>query len=153
MNKQLLIWQNYLLTTGMLFAGYNVVTVTMRYLNADGVMTAFRASNGLINPLATPCFYGFLAFGLAWVWSTRLRARFIEASQSNLVWLLTGASIFAWGNYGYTLGKLYTGASCNLGCTAGYFGIPQFTTCLVGAVIFTLALIVAVRAKKIATRG
>lgn len=148
MKKDYLNLQNYLLTAGMLFAGYNFVEVTLRYLSAGGSMTQWHMAGGLINPLLTPCFYGFIAFVIAWVWTMGLRTKFDAGSQSNLVWLLTAAAIFAWGNYGYTLGKLYLGKTCNLGCQAGYFGIPQFTTCLVGAVIFTLALVVAVRLKR-----
>jgi hypothetical protein len=89
-----------------------------------------------------------LAFVIALVWTTNLRGQFHQLSQKNLVWLLAAASIFAWGNYGYTLGQLYVNKSCNLGCPEGYFGVSYFTVCLVGAVIFTLALMVALRLRR-----
>lgn len=145
MKKQLMILQNYILSFGVLFASYNTVMIFQRYLGADGVLTQFRIPSGLINPFATPCFWGLIVFIIAWIWTTRLRSNFNVDSQLKLIWLLVVGTMFGWGNYGYTLAKLYTAESCNLGCAAGYFGIPQFTTCLVGATIFTLALITAVR--------
>lgn len=148
MKKELLVWQNYVLTVGALFAAYNTVLIFQRYLGAGGLLTEFRIENSLINPFATPCFWGLIVFIIAAIWTTKLRANFNLASQANLVRLLLAGVLFGWGNYGYTIAKLYLNTSCNLGCQAGYFGIPWFTTCLVGATLFTLALLVALRLKR-----
>jgi hypothetical protein len=148
MKKELLIGQNYLMVAGTLFAGYNFVMLVLRYMSAEGSWLAFKAPGGLIHPLATPCFYGFLAFLIGLIWTTKLRIEFNRVSQSNLIWLLGAATIFAWGNYGYTLGRLYLGKSCNLGCPLPYFGVPFLTACLVGAIIFTTTLLIALRLKR-----
>ncbi|MFA5009850.1 MAG: hypothetical protein WC553_01285 [Patescibacteria group bacterium] len=145
MKKELLILQSYILTFGVIFAGYNTVLIAQRYLAQGGTWTQFRIPDGLINPLATPCFWGLIFFIIALVWTAKLRANYNAVSQFRLIWLLVAGTMFGWGNYSYTLAKLYTSEACDLGCSAGYFGIPQFTTCLVGAVVFTLALIAAVR--------
>lgn len=148
MKKSLLVWQNYLMTFGTVFAGYNLTVLVLRYADAGGSWLALKAPGGLIHPLATPCFYGFVAFLIALVWTARLRSDFGKASQAKLVWLLAAATVFAWGNYGYTLGRLFLGKSCNLGCPLGYFDIPYFTACLVGAILFSLALAAALRLKR-----
>lgn len=148
MKKELLVLQSYWLVLGTLFAGYNVFRVIEKYLSVDGSWLVFKMPGGLINPLLTPCFWGFVVFLFAWVWSITLRIDYSKASQYRLIWLIALGAIFAWGNYGYELGRLYRDQACNLGCVPGYFGIPQFTSCMVGAVIFTLALIAAVKLRR-----
>ncbi len=131
-----------------MFAGYNVFRVIERYLSIDGLWTVYKMPSGLVNPLLTPCFWGFVVFIIACIWSIALRINYSKASQYKLVWLIAVGAVFAWGNYGYELGRLYHNQVCNLGCAPGYFGIPQFTSCVVGATIFTLALITAVKLRK-----
>lgn len=148
MKNSLLALQNFWLIVGTLFAGYNVVGLVEKYLSTSGSWLVWQMPNGLVNPLLTPCFWGFIVFLLACVWSVTLRIDYSKASQYRLVWLIALGAIFAWGNYGYELGRLYHNQACNLGCTSGYFGIPQFTSCVVGAAIFTLALITAVKLRR-----
>lgn len=143
MKNSLLILQNYLLLCGTLFAGYNWVNLLNRYIRFDGSFLVARADNGLINPFLTPCFYGFLVFLLGFIWSYTLRLDYSKASQYRLIWLLAVGAMFAWGNYVYEVVRYYNNQVCNLGCTAGYFGIPLFTSCVVGATLFTLTLITA----------
>ena len=148
MKNNLLALQNFLLTVGVLFAGYNVFLVIEKYISIDGLWTVFKMPNGLVNPLLTPCFWGFVVFLITFVWSIILRINYNKASQYKLIWLIALGAVFAWGNYGYELGRLYHNQVCNLGCAPGYFGIPQFTSCVVGAIIFTFALITAVKLRK-----
>ncbi len=149
MKRELLVLQNFFLLVGVIFAGYNVVNEIIRYLAVGGSWLMFRIPDSLWNPLLAPCFWGFVVFFIAFVWSITLRIDYSKASQYRLIWLLGLGAIFAWGNYGYELGALYRNEVCNLGCVPGYFGIPQFTSCVVGAVIFTSALVAAVRLRRL----
>jgi hypothetical protein len=148
MKKELLDLQSFLLTAGTLFAGYNFVVLVNRYLLWGGSFAQYRIAGGLVNPLLTPCFWGLVVFLLALIWTVTLRMNYSKASQYKLIWLIAAGAIFAWGNYGYELARIYGGKVCNLGCTAGYFGMPWFVSCLVGAAIFTLTLITALALRR-----
>jgi len=148
MKKDLLILQSYLLSIGVVFAGYNFVDLVHRYLVQGGSFVNFRIPGGLVNPLLSPCFWGLVVFVVALVWAIILRINYSRTSQYRLIWLLTAGAMFAWGNYAYELARIAQAKACNLGCTPGYFGIPEFTSCVVGATLFTLALIVALVLRK-----
>lgn len=148
MKKELLIWQNFLLGFGTIFASYSFGVLVHRYIVQEGSFMQTHSPLGLINPLLTPCFYGLLVFAATFVWTLMLRAHYNAVSQYRLVWLLALGAMFAWGNYAYEMAQIYGGKVCNLGCTAGYFGMPWFVSCLVGAVLFTLTLVIALAVRR-----
>lgn len=142
--KKLLITQSIILLSGTAFAWYNVVRNFVRFYHTEG--TLFKIHNCLIpNPVTEACFYGAVAFLIAFIWSAYiLYAEHRVRHQRYLWWLLGAGALFAW----FTVTKEFitfysarTGPA--LGCSAIPITNPFFTPCFTGALLFLIATVLA----------
>lgn len=142
--KKLLITQSTVLFGGSVFAWYNVTRNFVRFYQVEG--TIFKVHNCLIpNPVTEACFYGAIAFLIAFMWSLYiLNSEKHWRQQRYLWWLLGAGTLFAWFNVTKEFVNFYslrTGPA--LGCSAIPITNPFFTPCFTGASIFLLATILA----------
>ena len=147
--KKLLYFQTLILTGGTIFAWYTIFGDFDRFFNAGGKLLQFSGCR-FPNPLATPCFYGGIAFIIALVWSINLIQVFTLNSQKHLTWLLFGGTIFAWSMVGkefYTFFQKPVGGY--FGCTGLPAQNPVFTPCFTGASIYLIAFIFSIIAIKL----
>ena len=149
--KSLLKIQSVVLLGGSLFAWYTVYTDFKRFYDVEG--TLFRVQDCIIpNPVTTPCFYGAFAFLIAFIWSLYIinwQSEKRSWHQSRLVWLLIASTLFAWGNFGFTLYKFWLSKGApTIGCSGVLSTSPWVTPCFTGAVMFLIALIVGIVLKK-----
>ncbi len=145
MMKRLYLSQTLILAAGVLFSWYTVVVDFLRFYGMEG--TIFKVKDCFYpNPVTTACFYGAIAFLVAFIWSiyilrTEDRAK-KEFHETRLSWLLSAATIFAWANFGNVLYKFY-GENSNIGCSGVPISSPFLTPCFYGSVIFLISLVVA----------
>ncbi|MFH1890978.1 MAG: hypothetical protein ABIJ91_05470 [Candidatus Kuenenbacteria bacterium] len=149
--KKLLQLQSIILLGGTLFAWYTVYQDFVRFYAVEGGL--FKVQDCLIpNPVTTPCFYGAFAFLIAFVWSLKI-IKFADEkkklNQRRLVWLLIASTLFAWGNFTYTLYKFWLSrGEPTIGCSGILSGSPWVTPCFIGALIFLAALVAGLVIKK-----
>lgn len=142
--KKLLYLQTAVLLFGVVVSWTTVVGQLQEFYSIYG--TVFHFENCIIpNPLKTPCFYGAIAFLIAFVWSFTLTIKFNEKSQKWLLKLLTFCIGFAASVLTYEFMEYYryipkTGVSC----APGVF--PLKTACFAGFLSF---LVSGLLAKKI----
>jgi hypothetical protein len=148
MNRRLLDMQSGLLALGVVFSWTVLVLDYRRFFESGG--SVFQFSGCVVsNPLATPCFYGALAFAIALAWSLVIRQRAVAdrpMGQGGLHGLLIAATVFAWGNFAYEVYRYLQphpapGAfSCPTGEAVAH---PLATPCFYGAMIYLCALLVS----------
>lgn len=145
--------QVYALLVGMLFSWTTVVFDFARFYRSEG--TLLKINNCLFpNPVTTPCFYGAIAFMVAFVWSVWLVGKDDEIrkkSQKALMIFLSSGTIFAWTNFSILAYKFYTALpGQGVGCSGVPASSPFATPCFYGSALFLLALIVSIviRAKE-----
>lgn len=148
MDRRLLRTQVVLLALGTAFSWFTLFVDYRRFFAAGG--KAFELSGcAVANPLATPCFYGALAFLTAFVWSVavlRSPPTVAMRRQRGLRWLLTAATVFAWGNFAYEVYRFSQPqpAASAFSCPPGEALVhPLMTPCFYGALIYLSALVVA----------
>ena len=130
---------------GVLFSWYTAVNDFIRFYNTEG--TIFKIKDCFFpNPVTTACFYGAIAFLVAFIWSVYILknkdAVKKEFHQTRLSWLLAAGTIFAWANFANVLYKFY-GTGSNIGCSGVPISSPFLTPCFYGSVIFLVSLIIA----------
>lgn len=138
-----------MLAIGTAFSWFTLVADYRRFFAAGGRVLEF---SGCVvqNPLATPCFYGALAFLIAFVWSVivlRSPPAAMRGRESALLWLLAAGTVFAWGNFAYEAIRFYsaTKAASPFSCPPGGGAIhPLLAPCFYGALIFLAALVTAI---------
>ncbi|MFH1111575.1 MAG: hypothetical protein V1712_00700 [Patescibacteria group bacterium] len=144
--KKLFQLQSIILLIGTIFAWYTVYTDFTRFYVVEGEL--FKIKDCIIpNPVTTPCFYGAFAFLIAFFWSLYI-IKFVDEKrkmhQQRLSWLLIASTLFAWGNFGYTLYKFWLSKGAPIiGCSGVLSTSPWTTPCFIGAAIFLAALIVS----------
>lgn len=138
-----------ILAIGVLFSWTTLVLDYRRFFASGGQVLELSGC-AIANPLATPCFYGALAFAIAFAWSVViLRADEDVAAagqQRGLSWLLVAGTLFAWGNFAYETYRYLQPqpTPSAFSCPAGEAVPNPFTTsCFYGALIFLAALLVA----------
>lgn len=137
--------QSLVLAAGVLFSWYTVFSDFARFYGMEG--TIFKIKDCFFpNPVTTACFYGAIAFLIAFIWSIYILKKDDPAKkefpQTRLSWLLAASTIFAWANFANVLYKFY-GENSNIGCSGVPISSPFLTPCFYGSVIFLLSLIVA----------
>jgi hypothetical protein len=142
--------QAVLLAVGTAFSWFTLIGDYRRFFAAGG--RVFELSGCVVaNPLATPCFYGALAFIVALVGSVailRSPPAIALARERKLIWLLAAGTVFAWGNFGYEALRYYGApkATSAFSCPPGALGDnPFLLPCFYGALIFLAALVTAWR--------
>lgn len=143
--KRLYISQILTLAVGVLFSWYTTVNDFIRFYNTEG--TIFKVKDCFFpNPVTTACFYGAIAFLIAFAWSVYILKKAglakKEFHQTRLSWLLAAGTIFAWANFSNVLYKFY-GTDSNIGCSGVPISSPFLTPCFYGSVIFLISLIIA----------
>ena len=141
--------QTALLGVGTAFSWFTLVIDYRRFFAAGGRVLEF---SGCIvqNPLATPCFYGALAFLGAFIWSIavlRSPPEAAHARERGLVWLLAAGAVFAWGNFAYEVLRFLSAqkTASSFSCPPGQSAVhPLLAPCFYGALIFLAALVTAV---------
>lgn len=145
--------KNYLflliaLGVGSLFSVGTVLGDYMRFYDVEG--TIFRIKDcASPNPLMTPCFWGAIAFVVAFFWARRLYYRLerydMYIYHTSLSVFLVGGSIFAWTNFmrGY-LAFINHGSKPIIGCSGQLVTNPFETPCFWGSVLFSISLVIAI---------
>lgn len=153
MKKYLLFLQTTVLTGGTVFAWYTVFGDFARFFNYGGKLLQFSGCT-YPNPLATPCFYGSIAFLVALSLSFLILSTKAIKLQKYLSLLLLGGSIFAWSMVAkefYKFNHIKTGAY--IGCTGLTASSPIFTPCFTGASIFFIAFVLSLFCLRLLTTG
>lgn len=129
-----------ILLGGSIFAWTTVYHDFVRFFNLYGDL--FRIYDCEIpNPVTTPCFYGAIAFVIS------LILVLLKKFQT-LFYLLIFGTLFAVGNFSYEVHKFYSTSGVKTSCS-GVVTDNVFTTpCFFGAVIYTLALVTILFARK-----
>lgn len=150
-NKKIYLWlQALALTIGSIIGWVTVVREIDYFCDVQGTgLTGITSFTGNIttNPIATPCFWGSIAFVVALVWTIYLLLQHDRAKliwhQTRLIWLLAGSTIFALSNNLYTFYKYYSQSTGTdyFGCSIDNIGNPFVTACNAGFLAFLLALI------------
>jgi len=149
MNRGLLRLQAVVLAIGTAFSWTTLVLDYRRFFAAGG--HAFELSGCVVaNPLATPCFYGAIAFFAAFAWALTIlcgSADRAPARQRGLHWLLAAGTVFAWGNFGYEVYQYLPPqpAPSPFSCPASGATNPLAAPCFYGAIIYLSALFVSRR--------
>lgn len=138
--------QTITLFGGSVFAWWTIYHDFARFISAGYTLGQFSDCS-VPNPLATPCFYGGIAFVLATLWSSYIwiaqHTAWSERQQLRLWWLLLGGTLFAWSNFGYQVYKFAMNSfQPTVGCSATVVQTPFETPCFVGAVIYLTAFVV-----------
>lgn len=143
--KNLYLSQVLILAAGVLFSWYTAINDFIRFYGMEG--TIFKVKDCFFpNPVTTACFYGAIAFFVAFIWSIYIfknkDAAKKELHQTRLSWLLAAGTVFAWANFGNVLYKFY-GENSNIGCSGVPIASPFLTPCFYGSVIFLLSFVIA----------
>lgn len=131
---------------GMVFAWTTVTVDFLRFYNTEG--TLFKLDDCIYpNPVTTPCFYGAIAFVIAFVWAVSLLKKESEArskSEKYLVAFLSAGTIFAWSNFSLLAYKFYTALPGEgVGCSGVSATSPFSTPCFYGSVLFLICLVIS----------
>ncbi len=145
MNRILLKAQVAVLALGTGFSWITLLFDYRRFIAAGGHMLELSGC-AVANPVVTPCFYGALAFLVAFVWAlTILRSApgAVRNRQHKLQFLLAAGTAFAWGNFAYEVYRFMqpqppaSAFRCPPGAVAVH---PLMLPCFYGAIIFLMAL-------------
>lgn len=135
--------QVVVIAAGTAYAWSAVFADFSRFLKAGGVWWQFSSCR-FPNPLATPCFYGALAFALALAWAIYLWQAQSPASQKHLGRLLLAGSLFAWSVTAWEFYKfLRPHAGAYIGCNGLAAKNPLHTPCFAGASLYLIAWLVS----------
>jgi len=139
--------QVLVLLAGTVFSWMTVVLDFTRFYKVEG--TLLKVDNCLYpNPVATACFYGAIAFAIAFVWAIVIALRQVEErkkEEKKLFYLLVSGTIFACSNFGILLYRFYTALPGEgVGCSGVPATTPFATACFYGSVLFATALIVSI---------
>ncbi len=141
--KKFLLSQLLVIAAGTAFAWKTVFEDFNRFFSAGGDFFQFSGCR-FPNPLATPCFYGALAFLIALVWAAGLRQSQSLASQKKLSYLLLAGSIFAWSVNAWEFYKFFKPhADLYVGCNGLPATSPVFTPCFAGASFYLISLLLS----------
>jgi hypothetical protein len=155
-----LIVQAVVLAIGAVFSCYTLIDDYRRFFSAGG--SVFELSGcAVANPVLTPCFYGALAFLIAFVWALmqlQLAPEAMARRQRRLNGLLAAGTVFAWGNFAYELYLYSTQRSSAFSCPppGEVAAHPTMMPCYYGAWIFFVALAISrmiLRAHRTAYEG
>ncbi len=143
MLKKLAWAQVVVLLGGTIFAWYTTVQNFIRFYRFEG--TLFKLRNCVIpNPVTEPCFYGAIAFLVAFLWMVYLLRKSAIHQFRYLFWFLAAGTAFAWVNVTREVVAFYTAKGAPvLGCSATPILNPFLTPCFTGASIFLLSLLLA----------
>ena len=153
--KSLLRLQALVIAGGVLFSWGALMGQFGRFYDMYGTFFRFRECV-IPNPMATPCFYGAMAFLASFVWATFLVINFRAGSQKWLSRLLLFGVVFALSVLSYEFLQYYhlLGGPI-ISCTPGV--PPWQTPCFVGFLFFvgafTVSLFVIKRQKVEETSG
>jgi hypothetical protein len=143
-----LYWlQVYTLLVGVIFSWTVNVIDFMRFFRAEG--TLIKVNDCLFpNPVTTACFWGALAFMVAFAWSVWLVGKddlIRIKSQKFLMVFLSAGTAFAWSNFGILMYRFYTALpGQGVGCSGVPASSPFLTPCFYGSMLFLVALIISI---------
>ncbi len=142
MKRNLLKLQTAILFGGSIFAWHAVYGDFQRYYDVESTIWKFKDC-AAANPLTTPCFWGAVAFVIAFIWSLYIVNNKIQ--HKYLLFLLGGGTIFAWSNFTFGLVKFlaHQGDGPVIGCSGQVVLNPFDTPCFIGAVIYLIAFVVS----------
>ncbi len=149
MSRTLLKWQVAVLAVGTAFS-WTVLLFNYRAFFASGGRVVELSGCAVTNPIMTPCFYGALAFFIAFIWAIAILRSAPDAApgrERGLQWLLIAGTLFAWGNLGYETWRFLQPhpAPSAFSCPTGEIAPnPLTTSCFYGALIFLTALVVSI---------
>jgi hypothetical protein len=138
-----------LLAVGTALSWFTLLVDYRRFFAAGGQVFEWSGC-AVANPLATPCFYGALAFLAAFAWAVavlRSPPALALPRQRGLNWLLMAGTTFAWANFAYEVYRFMqpqpsaSAFSCPKDVAAVH---PLLTPCFYGALIYLAALVVSV---------
>lgn len=141
-----------LLISGTLFAWTNVLIEFRRFYELNNSYFKLRDCIST-NPILTPCFWGSISFVFSTFWSMHILR--LEKPENklkhikNLFLLLVGSVIFAWSVFLYEVYQFINSDTGFIQTCSGTVDSPLKSSCLYGAIIFTLSLLVAYKFKKL----
>ncbi len=136
MDKKFLYLQAALIGGGVVFSWTALAGQFSEFYNIYGTIFRFRDC-AVPNPLATPCFYGALAFAVAFIWSVLLvRKPNLTSARWLRNFLLFGV-VFALSVLAYEAVEYYRLFASDVPSISCSPGTPPYATpCFYGALIF-----------------
>ncbi len=136
------LWILALLTlAGAVFAGGSVTRDFIAFYGYEG--TLFKIADCVTpNPVTRPCFYGSLAFVVAFAWTlSLLRSSDLGRGLRWLTIFLVGCVLFALSNLSLELYRFYAApVGSAIGCSGAVIQNPYATPCFVGSTLFVASL-------------
>lgn len=130
--RKIFALQSLMLFGGVVFAWS---TVAGDYVNFTKGLAA--------NPLTTPCFYGAVGFLVFYFYSLFIffsTGKIQLKHQKILILLLTGGTLFGWGNFALELCRFYIFKN-PVSCSGASSVSPFLTPCFFGSVIYLASLL------------
>jgi len=142
-NTKFLFVQSNMLFAGTVFAWTTIVVDFVRFYNTEGTLLKI-VDCVYPNPVTTACFYGAIAFLVAFIWSLRLikqDVKKLKVQQKLLVWFLVAGTVFAFYNFGGQLIEFYGSSGEKTSCSGVPTDNPFLTACFYGSLLFFLSLL------------
>lgn len=142
--------QAVVIFSGVFWAWYNVIKeFKIFYLYENRIFKFVDCT--ITNPILTPCFWGACAFLIAFILSLIVLKKSGTAKiklQKALKLLTLAGTLFAWGVVSFESYKYFSTKMQPIQTCTGYVQNPLYSSCFVGAIIFTLSLILASKLTK-----
>jgi len=143
LKKSATIVQLLVLCGGMIFAWFTVIRELINFYTTEG--TIFKIADSVYrNPVVTPCFYGAVGFIVIIVWAFFIWREFDESKQIiHRKWhtlLLLGGTLFAWSVVTWEWWQIKQAAGAPVVGCSGLMDSIFDSTCLYGALFYTLSL-------------
>lgn len=149
--------QFLIVLAGFVFAVSMVVIDFQKFYVVEGTYFRFR-DTFILHPFFTPCFWGTVWFLVCVALAGLIFFKARKQLQKTLTTLLLMGTLFAWGNFGYTLWSFYDHAltSNNIvntsetvstpggySCSGANVSNPLLTPCFGGTVFYTASYLAA----------
>ena len=138
------ILQLIILLGGMIFAWTTVIKEFINFYASEG--TIFKVVDCVYrNPVTTPCFYGAVGFIVIIVWGLSIwrQTEQVKKIKQRLyhTWFLLGGTLFAWSVVTKEWWQIKQAAGVPVVGCSGLMTSIFDSTCLYGAMFYTLALL------------
>lgn len=135
-----------ILVGGAIFAWTTVLTNFSKFYIISHTLFVAK-SFGVTNPALTPCFWGSIGFLVAIFWAYKLLAN--KHTQQYFTWFLVGCNIFAWSVFASEVVRYMRSATGTLVTCSGTVTSPLGSSCFVGALFFSAALLTSLLVGKL----
>ena len=127
------------LLAGVFVSWYATISAFIRFNEIEGTIFKFQDCT-LPNPVTTPCFWGAIAFLIAFAWSIKLLAKVNEKHEKYLFYLLIASVLFAWVNFAIELKGVEPTPNSPFSPCPVTTTNPFLSPCFFGSILFTISM-------------